>query len=117
LISKFIAASRIKQSHVRAGGVEDRVDQYFKELIESDEGYLVGKKLKVSTLLKQKNTPIKIIDNSDRAITSEERERLNNHPIFNKVLKNISTANQIQKSDKINAMREEVDRRHRTNIG
>lgn len=76
LLSKFIALSKIKQKDIRAN-VDERIDDYFDELLETPEGYLIGKKLKVSTLLAQRERP-EIIDMSDAThveipLTDEER--------------------------------------------
>ncbi|NQZ88493.1 MAG: hypothetical protein HRT54_13050 [Colwellia sp.] len=80
LLSKFITASKIKQAKVRGNGIEERVDQYFNELFETDEGYLIGKRLKVSSLLKQKNKPS---HNGHIATSEDEINELNQSNSFN----------------------------------
>jgi hypothetical protein len=82
LLSKFITASKIKQARVRANGTEERVDQYFNKLFETDEGYLIGKRLKINSLLLQKN---KIVQNGHITTSEDEKNELNQSDSFNQL--------------------------------
>lgn len=119
LISKFITASKIKQAIVRANGIEERVDQYFKELIATDEGYLIGKRLKVSTLLKQKNNPQKRDPNSPKFIplTQYERAELNSDTNFNRLYVEKPQIKHKITNDNSLKMGEKLDKIHGTNFG
>ena len=119
LISKFITASKIKQARVRANGIEERVDQYFKKLMATDEGYLIGKRLKVSTLLKQKNNPQEQEPNSPKLIpvTQDERAELNSDTNFNRLYVEKPQLKHEITSDASLRMREKLDKIHRTNFG
>lgn len=80
LLSRFIALSKIKQKEIRAN-VDERIDDYFNKLLDTREGYLIGKKLKVSTLLTQRSRP-KAIDMNDAThvevqFTDDERITIN----------------------------------------
>ena len=77
LLSKFITLAKVKQSKVRNSGVEERVDQYFDELLKTDEGYLIGKKLKVQTLLNQKHALENKKNDVIAPLTQKEREKVN----------------------------------------
>lgn len=81
LLSRFIALSKIKQKEIRAN-VDKRIDDYFNELLDTREGYLIGKKLKVSTLLTQRDRA-ETIDMNDATLgeiqfTDNERVTINN---------------------------------------
>jgi hypothetical protein len=78
LLSRFITLTKVKQARVKKSGVLEKVDQYFNELLKTDEGYLIGKKLKVKTLLNQKSA---LENKKDEVLVasgiSEERKILN----------------------------------------
>lgn len=80
LLSRFIALSKIKQKEIRAN-VDKRIDDYFNKLLDTREGYLIGKKLKVSTLLTQRDRA-ETIDMNDATLgeiqfTDNERVTIN----------------------------------------
>ncbi|APD85407.1 hypothetical protein BM527_04525 [Alteromonas sp. Mex14] len=78
LISKFITKMKINQAQVREDGVEKRVDDFFDELLNTPEGYLIGKRLKVGTLLTQRERPEPkpdpVLEDVLAPISEEERE-------------------------------------------
>jgi hypothetical protein len=118
LLSKFISAAKIKQGKVRSGGIDDRVERYFKELMATDEGYLIGKRLKISTLLNQKNNP-KNNEDKDRyaPISEDERNELDQSDDFNQLYVEKPQTKTKKTSYNAQIMREKLDKIHGTTFG